>query len=102
MQNEQVFGNPTSWKPEVQTDDSGKWYGNALRFATEKEAYDNASALCGRWMMVREFRAAPSMDRVNYAWVDGALVDQRITAPECDPTRESDEIAAANSLRGML
>ena len=30
---------PASWAPEVQTDSTGKWYGNALRFATESEAY---------------------------------------------------------------
>jgi hypothetical protein len=27
-----------SFKPEVQTDDTCKWYGNALRFATREEA----------------------------------------------------------------
>jgi hypothetical protein len=27
-----------SFKPEVQTDDTGKWYGNALRFGSREEA----------------------------------------------------------------
>jgi hypothetical protein len=27
-----------SFKPEVQTDSTGKWYGNALRFGTREEA----------------------------------------------------------------
>ncbi len=27
-----------SWKPEVIADSSGKWAGNALRFATREEA----------------------------------------------------------------
>jgi hypothetical protein len=27
-----------SFKPEVQADDTGKWYGNALCFATRAEA----------------------------------------------------------------
>jgi len=27
-----------SFKPEVQTDATGQWYGNALRFATRAEA----------------------------------------------------------------
>lgn len=64
-----------SWKPEVQTDNTGAWYGNGLRFATEQEAYDNARALADRWFAVRAFRAAPSDDPVNYAWIDGGLVD---------------------------
>lgn len=64
-----------SWKPEVQTDSTGAWYGNALRFATEKEAFDNAKALAGRWFLVTAYRAAPSDDPVNYAWIDGRLVD---------------------------
>lgn len=31
-----------SFKPMVQTDSTGKWYGNALAFATEAEALANA------------------------------------------------------------
>lgn len=27
-----------SWKPEVQTDLTGQWHGNGLRFLTHKEA----------------------------------------------------------------
>jgi hypothetical protein len=64
----------SSWKPEVQTDNTGKWYGNALRFATEKEAIDNARDLSMRWLAVKEFRAAPSEDPVNYHYVDGHLI----------------------------
>jgi len=30
-----------SWKPEVIADSSGKWCGNALRFATREEAEAN-------------------------------------------------------------
>ena len=63
-----------SWKPEVIADDSGVWYGNALRFATRAEAEENAAALGRRWMLVRDTRAVESDDPVNYAWVDGALV----------------------------
>lgn len=59
---------PISYKPEVQTDNTGKWYGNALRFATEEEAKANAHDLMCRWMMVRDYRAAPSDDPVNYRW----------------------------------
>lgn len=57
-----------SWKPEVQTDNTGKWYGNALRFATEAEAKANAEDLMLRWMAVREIRATESDDPVNYKW----------------------------------
>ena len=63
-----------SYKPEVQTDDSGKWYDNALRFATKAEAEANARDLMMRWFAVRETRATKSPDPVNYAWRDDKLV----------------------------
>jgi hypothetical protein len=63
-----------SWKPEVQTDSSGKWYGNALRFATKEEAEANVFDLSMRWMLVRDTRVVECDDPVNYAWVDGGLV----------------------------
>lgn len=62
-----------SYAPEVQTDSTGKWYGNALRFATHKEALDNAADLSWRWFAVREYRAVPSNDAVNYSYVNGKL-----------------------------
>ena len=34
-----------SFKPEVSTDSSGKFYGNALAFATHEEALANAEDL---------------------------------------------------------
>lgn len=64
-----------SFKPEVQTDSSGKWYGNALAFATRKEAEDNAVDLMMRWMLVRDTRAVESAEPVNYAYVDHQLVE---------------------------
>jgi hypothetical protein len=63
-----------SWKPEVIADSSGKWAGNALRFATREEAEANVRALAGRWILVRDTRVVESEDPVNYRWVDGALV----------------------------
>ena len=63
-----------SWKPEVIVDSSGKWCGNALRFATREEALDNARNLASRWTSVRDFRAAESEDPVNYRWTVGGLV----------------------------
>lgn len=62
-----------SWKPEVQTDNTGKWYDNALRFATREEAEANARDLAMRWTLVREHRASECEDPVNYEWRDGRL-----------------------------
>jgi hypothetical protein len=73
ISNSNVGGWSMSFAPEVQTDNTGKWYGNGLRFATSGEAMDNARALSMRWLAVRDFRAVPSDDPVNYAWVDGQL-----------------------------
>jgi hypothetical protein len=63
-----------SWKPEVQTDNTGTWAGNGLRFATKEEAEANASALGDRWFAVRDTRAVESDDPVNYRFVDGQTV----------------------------
>ncbi len=62
-----------SWKPEVIADSSGKWCGNALRFATKAEAEAQVYDLSMRWFLVRDTRATESTDPVNYAWHDGAL-----------------------------
>ena len=64
-----------SFKPEVSTDSSGAFYGNALRFATREEAEANVQELSWRWLLVRETRVVESDDEPNYAWVDGAIVD---------------------------
>jgi hypothetical protein len=61
----------SSYRPMVKV--MGEWSGNGLRFATYKEALDNAADLHGRWMLVEEFRVDESPDPVNYAWVDGKL-----------------------------
>lgn len=65
-----------SWAPEVIADSSGKWCGNALRFATEAEAKSNVRDLMMRWMSVRDTRVVRSRDPVNYLWVpsQGGLV----------------------------
>jgi len=60
--------NIMSFKPMVQTDSTGKWYGNALRFATQDEAEQSALNLVGRWMAVREHTTVESDDPVNYTW----------------------------------
>jgi hypothetical protein len=63
-----------SWKPEVIADSSGQWVGNALRFATEAEAYASARDLASRWTLVRDYRATDSPDPVNYQWTATGLV----------------------------
>jgi hypothetical protein len=65
---------PNSYKPEVIADSSGKWAGNALRFATRAEAEGNVKALMWRWMAVLETRVSESEDAPTHAWVDGRLV----------------------------
>jgi hypothetical protein len=69
-----------SWRPEVQTDDTGQWYPNGLRFATEQEAYANAKDLSYRWTAVCEYRAAESDDEPNYTYHGGEL--RSIVKPE--------------------
>jgi hypothetical protein len=57
---------PVSWAPEVVADSSGKWCGNALRFATQDEALASARDLMARWYLVTDCRAVPSADPVTY------------------------------------
>lgn len=56
----------TSWKPVVQTDNTGQWYDNALRFATREEAEKSARDLASRWMLVRAYDVQETNDVVNY------------------------------------
>jgi hypothetical protein len=62
-----------SWKPEVIADNTGKWVGNALCFATKKEAEDNVFDLSMRWTMVRDTRVVESEDPVNYSYLNRQL-----------------------------
>jgi hypothetical protein len=62
-----------SWKPEVIADSSGKWCGNALRFATKEEAEISVANLAMRWLAVRETRVVESDDPVNYAIVGNEM-----------------------------
>lgn len=64
-----------SWKPEVIVHGENSWVANGLRFATQEEAFENASHLALRWMAVRDFRAAQSDDAVNYSYANGKLED---------------------------
>lgn len=60
-----------SWKPEVFV--SGKWYANALVFATKEEAENNARDLLMRWLVPTDSRAVESADPVNYTYSGGQL-----------------------------
>ena len=63
-----------NWKPAVKVTGEDKWSFNALVFATEQEAEDNARDLMMRWMAVTDSSAQPTEDPVNYRWVGGQLV----------------------------
>jgi hypothetical protein len=63
-----------SWAPEVIADSSGKWCGNAVRFATKEEAEADVRDLANRWFMVRETRVVESTDPVNFKRVRGVSV----------------------------
>lgn len=62
-----------SFKPEVSTDATGKFYDNKLAFATREEAEISARDLMSRWMLVREWRAVESTDPVTHVIKDGKL-----------------------------
>jgi hypothetical protein len=65
-----------SFKPEFQIDNTGKWYDNALRFATKTEAENNAFDKMSSWFSVREYRVSESDDPVNYKYASGPVNDR--------------------------
>ncbi len=62
-----------SFKPEIQADATGEWYGNALRFATRAEAEAQVADLMMRWTAFRDTRVIECHDPVNYRYVGGRL-----------------------------
>ena len=76
-----------SWAPEVIADSSGKFVGNALRFATEAEALASAKDLSERWTAVREFRAAESDDPVTHRF-DAATCTLTVIGYACLPASD--------------
>jgi hypothetical protein len=62
-----------SWKAEVVADNSGKFCGNALRFASKLEAEQYAMDLMFRWVLVRRTRTIECQDPVTAVWKDGKL-----------------------------
>ena len=57
-----------SWKTEVIADSSGKWAGNALRFATKREAEMYVLDLAYRWTLVTDTRTVECDEPVNYRY----------------------------------
>lgn len=60
-----------SWKPVFKMPNDPKFYDNAQRFATEKEARDSAAARFMVWTMPEAYDVLESADPVNYTIVDG-------------------------------
>lgn len=86
-----------SYKPAFQTDDSGKWYDNAQRFPTEREAYESAQARFMAWTMARAARALPSQDEPNYTRREGTdtrMGDPVLLIPAVPPTTPREPIPA--------
>ena len=69
-----------SFAPEVIADDTGKWYGNSLRFATRDEAMANVKDLFTRWTLVTDYRVVESSLPVTHRWVPGVGLAERIEA----------------------
>jgi hypothetical protein len=63
----------TNYKPEVQTDSTGKWYGNGCAFATRTEAEAYVQDLACRWTAVRHTRVVESADAITCRFVDGKI-----------------------------
>lgn len=62
-----------NYKAEVIADNSGKWIGNALRFATYAEAQSYVADLQWRWTAVRQTSVVECDDPVNARIVNGKL-----------------------------
>jgi len=67
-----------SWKAEIQVAGDPKWYDNAVRFATKREAEQYAEDLYQRWTTAKNWRAAKADDPVTASWVGGGLLWKNI------------------------
>jgi hypothetical protein len=63
-----------SWKAEVIADSTGKWCGNALRFATKEEAEAYVADLAYRWALVTDTRVSESTVPPSHRWENGGAV----------------------------
>jgi hypothetical protein len=62
-----------SWKTEVQSDVTGAWVGNSLRFATKEEAEARVRALTKQWFAVRPTRVVESDEPTKLPIVNNML-----------------------------
>jgi hypothetical protein len=62
-----------SYAPQVATDKSQRFAGNALRFPSYEEARANVEELASRWMLVVETRVVGSNDAPTHRWIEGKL-----------------------------
>lgn len=58
-----------SFRAEVIADNSGKWVGNGLTFATKAEATGYVSDLAFRWTGVRDSRTVEVDAPATHRWV---------------------------------
>jgi hypothetical protein len=65
-----------SFKAEVIADNTGKWCGNALRFATQAEAKRYVDALAWRWTAVRDTRTVESDDPVDSVCHENGRIEE--------------------------
>jgi hypothetical protein len=63
-----------SFAVEVTADNTGKFYGNSLRFASREEAKSYAADKMWNWTAVRDTRVIETTDPVNYIYNDHQLI----------------------------
>ena len=74
-----TVGNPAvmettmSYRVEVTTDDTGRWYRNELHFETAQEADSYGADLWHRWTLVRDFRVVESAGIVDARFAGGLV-----------------------------
>jgi hypothetical protein len=83
-----------SFKVEVQTDDTGKWYTNAVRYPTRESAEREGKSLSMRWTAVKHWQVVESEDEPNRN-PDGSLIPEKY-----QPT--SEDIAWAHSVVDLI
>jgi len=62
-----------SWKPEIQVAGDPKWYDNAVRFATKREAEKYAADLYNRWTTAKEWRVIEVGEPVTASWFNDRI-----------------------------
>jgi len=63
-----------SWKAEIQVAGDPKWYDNAVRFATKREAEQYAEDLYQRWTTAKNWRVSKADEQVNASWGNTGVI----------------------------